>query len=304
MPTLRPDTVARFRPLAHLVPERWMTGSTTAADGTHLHWTDTGGDSPPVVLLHGVQVDGLSWLRTAQALEERHRVVMPDLRGHGRSGRVHDALTAATYVEDVRAVLAAAGVRRPVVVGHSMGADVAGRLATQDEVRGVVLVDPALRAMPFAMSDVDEPPPWMAELFATVRALGTQPHADRMVTGLGMLPPGGEVDWHEADYVSYVEGQSRFDLDLYRHLDIDAQLLADSPEDIAAIDCPILLLTARPMLPGADIEADVAAFTVHWRDGRHVHFADSGHAIPADRFERFVDVVTGFIDALPTDRDA
>ncbi|HSJ43946.1 MAG TPA: alpha/beta hydrolase [Euzebyales bacterium] len=301
MPTLRPETVAQFRPLAELVPEWWTTGSTTAADGSHLHWTDTGRDGPPVVLLHGVQVDGLSWQRTAQALEGRHRVVMPDLRGHGRSGRVRGTVDATTLVDDVRTVLAAAGVHRPVLVGHSMGADVAGRLAAQEEVRGVVLADPALRPMPPAAFEVDDPPRWMAALFDSLCALGTQPHAERMVTGLDTLPPGGEVDWHEADYVSYVEGQSRFDLGLYRHLDPDAPPLAASPEVIAAIACPILLLTAGPILPGADIDADVAPLTAHWRHGRHVHFADSGHAIPADRFDHFIDVVTGFIDALPAD---
>jgi hypothetical protein len=37
------------------------------------------------------------------------------------------------------------------------------------------------------------------------------------------------------------------------------------------------------MMPGADIEAGVAAFERHWRDGRRIHFADSGHFIPFDR---------------------
>lgn len=304
MPTLRPETVMRFRPLARLVPERWTTGSIAAGDGTALHWTDTGSDGPPVVLLHGVQVDGLSWLRTARALEADHRVIMPDLRGHGRSGRVHATVSTQTLVDDVAVVLEATGIGHPVIVGHSMGADVAGVLAAQHPMRGVVLVDPVLRPMPPAMFDVDDPPPWMAAIFDTLRALGAQPHAERMVTGLGMLPPGDEVDWHEADYVSYVEGQSRFDLALYRHLDAGTPPLAALPAVIAAIGCPILLLTARPMLPGADIEADVTAFTGHWRGGRHMHFPDSGHAIPADQFERFVDVVTGFIDGLTTGRDA
>ena len=295
MPTLRPDTVRRFRPLADLVPAHWASGSTAARDGTALHWTDTGGDGPPVVLLHGVQVDGLSWLRTARALEADHRVVMPDVRGHGRSGRIHATVTPQTFVDDAAIVLDAAGVDDPVLIGHSMGADVAGRLAARQAVRGLVLVDPALRPMPAAMFDVDEPPSWMAGVFDTLRALAAQPHAERMVTGLSMLPPGGEVDWDEADYVSYVEGQSRFDVDLYRHLAPGAPLLAASPDLIAAIGCPILLLTARPLLPGPDVDVDVAAFTAHWRDGRHVHFADSGHAIPAERFDRFVEVVTGFI---------
>lgn len=298
MPTLRPATVRRFRRLSQLVPDRWITGSTAAGDGTALHWTDTGGDGPPVVLLHGVQVDGLSWLRTAQALELDHRVVMPDLRGHGRSGRVHATVTTRTHVDDVTAVLDAAGIEHPVVVGHSMGADIAGVLASRHPVRGVVLVDPPLRPMPPEAFDVDDP--WMAAIFDTLRSLTAQPHAERMVSGLGMLPPGGEVDWHEADYVTYIEGQSRFDPGLYRHLDAETPLLAASPGVISAIACPILLLTARPMRPGADLDAEVAAFTTHWRAGRHEHFADSGHAIPADRFDRFVDVVTGFISRLPT----
>lgn len=296
MAHLEPETVARFRPLGELVPDHWTTGTTAAPDGTTLHWTDTGGDGAPVVLLHGVQVDGLSWLRTARALEDRHRVLMPDLRGHGRSGRVQATVSTGTYTDDVAAVLAAAAVDAPVVVGHSMGAEVAGALAARGGVRGVVLVDPALRPMPAALFDVDDPPPWMAGIFTTLRELGAQEHAERMVTGLNMLPPGADVDWHEADYVSFIDGQSRFDLNVYRHLDTEVALLATDADTIAAIDCPLLLLTARPMMPGADTAADIATFTTNWRDGRHVHFADAGHAIYADQFERFVDVVTDFID--------
>lgn len=300
MPLLDPATVAQFRPLAHLVPDHWRTGSATADDGTGLHWTDTGGDGPPVVLLHGIQVDGLTWLRTARALESRHRVVMPDLRGHGRSGRVRATLSTRTHVDDMIAVLRAARIDRPALIGHSLGADVAGHLAAQIDAAGVVLVDPVLRPMPAGLFDLDTPPPWMEAIFDTLRALTAQPHAERMVTGLAMLPPtDGGVDWHEADYVSYIEGQSRFDLDVYRHLDTGTAPLAASPAVIAAIDCPVLLLTARPMLPGVDVAADVVGFTANWRRGRHVHFADSGHAIPADRFDRFLDVVTGFLDDPP-----
>lgn len=299
MPSLRPGTVARFRPLAELVPDHWTTGTTTAADATVLHWTDTGGEGPPVVLLHGVQVDGLSWLRTAQALEDDHRVVLPDLRGHGRSGRVPGRLSGNMMVDDIVAVLDAAGVREPIVIGHSMGADIAGRLAARCPVRALVLVDPALHQMPPAMFDVDEPPPWMAAIYDAMRALAAQPHAERMVTGLQLLPPGAQVDWHEADYVTYIEGQARFDLDLYRNLDPTAPLLVASPDVVAAIDCPILLLTARPLLPGVDIDAAVTGFTANWRDGRHVHIADSGHAIPAERFGPFMAEVTAFIAALP-----
>ena len=52
---------------------------------------------------------------------------------------------------------------------------------------------------------------------------------------------------------------------------------------------------ARPMMPGADIEAGVAAFEQSWGDGRRVHFADSGHFIPFDQFERFVELLARFL---------
>lgn len=296
MPQLTPETVTRFRPLVELVPAHWRTGSTAAADGTDLHWTETGGDGPAVVLLHGVQVSGLSWLRTAQALESRHRVVMPDLRGHGRSGRLHGAAPPEVLVDDVRAVQDALGVHRPIVVGHSMGAEVAGRLAAAENLRGVVLVDPALQNVAATMAfDVDAPPPWMRSLFDTLDALKTQSHRKRMVAGLHLLPPGPPPDWDEADYVGLVAGQAQFDLGLYRYMDVDAPILAESPAVVAAIRCPLLLLTARSMLPGFDLHAAVTAFTRHWRDGRHVHFADSGHVIMADQFERFVEVLTRYI---------
>jgi hypothetical protein len=49
------------------------------------------------------------------------------------------------------------------------------------------------------------------------------------------------------------------------------------------------------MMPGADIEAGVAAFEQNWRDGQRIHFPDSGHFIPFNQFERFVEVLTRFL---------
>jgi pimeloyl-ACP methyl ester carboxylesterase len=249
-----------------------------------------------MVLLHGIQVDGTSWLRTAQALEARHRVVMPDLRGHGASGPFGDPTGMETLVDDVRVVIDTLALDRPVVVGHSLGAEVAGRLAAVEDLRGVVLVDPPLSGLAaLPLVDPDAPPPWLQPVLDALRALRTQPHADRMVTGLGLLPPGDTVEWDERDYVSFIEGQARFDLEVYRHM-AAATPLAEAPDAVAAITCPTLLLTARPMTPGVDVQPTVATFMRHLRDGRHVHFADSGHALQVERFDRFLEVLTDLVD--------
>jgi pimeloyl-ACP methyl ester carboxylesterase len=288
------DIVQRYRPLAELVPAHWQSGAITTGDGARIHYTRTGGAKPALLLIHGVQASGLMWLRTAQALETAYDIVMPDVRGHGQSSRMAATLARDRLVEDLAVLLRALGVERPFVAGHSMGAELAGRLAAAYPVRAVALVDPALRNVASAIAfDPDNPPPWMAPIVQAMQALSHQPHAERLQTGLRLLPPG-TTPWQEADYVSFVDGLAQFDQGFYRHA---ARLgyLIEEQTTIARIDCPILLMTARPMMPGADIDAGVAVFEQSWRDGRRVHFPDSGHFIPFDQFERFVAVLAGFL---------
>jgi pimeloyl-ACP methyl ester carboxylesterase len=288
------DIVKRYRPLSELVPEHWQSGAIQAADGAHIHYTRTAGPKPVVLLLHGAQATGLTWLRTAQALEAIYDVVMPDFRGHGASSRLGAGLSTDMLVNDTIALIQELGLERPFVVGHSMGADIAGRLAATYPTRAVVLVDPALRNITAALAlDPDAPPPWLVSIVETIKALAAQPHAERLLTWLKLLPPGAPV-WAEADYVSFVDAQAQFDLELYRYA-TGMGYLFEAPDLIARIASPILLLTAHPMMPDADIEAGVAAFERSWRDGQRVHFSDSGHFIPFDQFERFVEVLTRFL---------
>lgn len=286
--------VQHYRSLAELISSHWQSGSVTAEDGTQIHYTRTGGNNPPILLLHGVQVDGLSWLRTAQALESTYDVIMPDFRGHGQTAGLEHGVTADLLVNDMIAVIRALGLEKPCVVGHSMGADIAGRLAAVHPLRAVVLVDPALRNFAGAIAmDSDTPPPWMQSLFDTLQALKTQSHAERMASGLRLLPPGTPL-WDEADYVTFIEGQTKFDVRFFRDA-MRMGYLFEMPDVIAQIACPMLLMTARPMMPGATLEPGLSALMSNWRNGQHVHFDDSGHAIHFDQFNRFVEVLTQFL---------
>jgi pimeloyl-ACP methyl ester carboxylesterase len=289
------DVVQGYRPLSELVPAQWQTGFIETVDGARIHYTRTGGQKPPVLLLHGVQASGLTWLRTAKALEATYDVVMPDFRGHGQSSRIGSSLSPDALVNDTIGVLRALELATPYVVGHSMGADIAGRLAAAYPARAVVLVDPALRNFAAAMPTSDDaPPPWMQPIIEAMQALRTQPHAERMASGLRLLPPGAPV-FQEADYVSFVDAQAQFDLTFFRSATTMGYLF-EAPEVIAQIACPMLLLTAHPMMPGMDNAAGLAAFANNWRIGQHVHFADSGHFIPFEQFDRFVDVLTHFMN--------
>jgi pimeloyl-ACP methyl ester carboxylesterase len=107
-------------------------------------------DAPTVLLVHGITANGLSFQRVAAELVRRHgpgalRLLAPDLRGRASSAAAPGPYGLGAHVDDLLAV-AGAFATRPVLVGHSMGAFVAGLAGARhpDRFRGVVLVDGGL----------------------------------------------------------------------------------------------------------------------------------------------------------------
>ncbi|QFR02026.1 alpha/beta hydrolase [Streptomyces phaeolivaceus] len=102
-------------------------------------------DAPALLLAHGWGGDGREWSPHAEALADRFRVLVPDLRGHGRSAVPDEGNTPAEMAEDLAALLDSLGVGPVVAVGHSMGVQVVNLLAVRhpEAVRSVVALDPA-----------------------------------------------------------------------------------------------------------------------------------------------------------------
>jgi len=99
--------------------------------GNHrLRYLDLGsGDGPPIVLIHGFGGDLNTWMFTQPALAERHRTIAFDLPGHGGSSRKVGAGDVAALTEAIAGALAALGIGRAHLVGHSLGGTVALELA-------------------------------------------------------------------------------------------------------------------------------------------------------------------------------
>jgi non-heme chloroperoxidase len=105
---------------------------------------DEAGGGPPVVFIHGWTMSGRFFRRQLDGLSGRFRVVVPDLRGHGASEKVLRGHTVPQYADDLHAILAELGVRRPVLAGWSMGAMVGYeylRAYGNGAVAGLVIVD-------------------------------------------------------------------------------------------------------------------------------------------------------------------
>lgn len=114
----------------------------TRSAGLRIHF-EALGEGPPVLLLHGYPLSGHLWDDVVRHLSDAYRLIVPDLRGHGRS-EAADTASMEEMAEDVLAVLAAADEDRPVVlVGMSMGGYVSLAFARRypQRVRALVLVD-------------------------------------------------------------------------------------------------------------------------------------------------------------------
>jgi 3-oxoadipate enol-lactonase len=99
------------------------------------------GAGRPLVLLHGLLVSGEMFTPMAERLAARHRLVIPDLRGHGRSAGLLGPYPVERLAADVTRLLDRLGVARADVVGYSQGGAVAQQLARTDpqRVRRLVL---------------------------------------------------------------------------------------------------------------------------------------------------------------------
>ena len=96
-----------------------------ATNGINLHYRDWGGTGRPVVLLHGLASSCHIWDLVAPQLAEDFSVIAVDQRGHGLSDKPESGYDFASVGRDLLGVIQARGLERPVIVGHSWGADVA-----------------------------------------------------------------------------------------------------------------------------------------------------------------------------------
>lgn len=108
--------------------------------GTRLRYA-VGGEGPPLVLVHGLGGTIENWRALAPPLAARHRVVVPDLPGHGHSALLPDARDVDALAGAVLGIAGAEEMRGAVWVGHSLGGLVSLRAAVlqPEAVRGVVL---------------------------------------------------------------------------------------------------------------------------------------------------------------------
>lgn len=120
-----------------------MPTVTSTADGSAIAYEAHGDGAPAVVLIHGWACDRTYWAGQLADLSRQGLVVAVDLSGHGESASTRTEWTIASFGADVSSVIVDLDIANVILVGHSMGADVAlhAALHLAERIRGIVWVD-------------------------------------------------------------------------------------------------------------------------------------------------------------------
>jgi uncharacterized protein (DUF885 family)/pimeloyl-ACP methyl ester carboxylesterase len=121
-------------------------GTVNSADGVPIRYEVRGSGDPALVFVHCWACDRHFWDGQVDRFAKDHEVVTLDLAGHGESGRGRTRWTIEAFGEDVRAVVEKLGLRRVVLIGHSLGGPVILEAARRlpGRVVGLIPVDTLL----------------------------------------------------------------------------------------------------------------------------------------------------------------
>jgi pimeloyl-ACP methyl ester carboxylesterase len=136
-----------------------------------------GGSGPVVLLIHGYAENSDSWAPLAADLMKDHTVVVPDLRGIGRSSKPDGGYDKKTQAKDMRAVVTSLGYDKTFVVAHDIGNMVAYAYAAiyPDKVERLVVMDAPIPGIDPWSEILQNPGVWHFNFHG--------PDAERLVAG-------------------------------------------------------------------------------------------------------------------------
>ena len=104
-----------------------MAGPTVRAETLRGHdlWFLERGEGPAVLFVHGLTGSYRHWEHLVDALAEDHRVLAPDLFGHGQSAKPMGDYSLGGHAATLRDLLDRLGIDRVTLVGHSLGGGIA-----------------------------------------------------------------------------------------------------------------------------------------------------------------------------------
>lgn len=255
-------------------------------NGVRLAYEEYGRGNPlALLLIHGFPLDGRLWRGQVAALSALAHVIVPDLRGHGRSEVPPGPYTMEQHADDMAALLDRLGVQRAVIGGLSMGGYITFAFwrRHRERVRGLALLD--TRAEP----DSEAARANRDASMRAVRESGVAAFVEDMLPRV--LAPASLADPTIADVARRIMIEQPAE-------GIIAALgglrdRGDSRPLLAGIDAPTLVICGAEdtLTPPAGM-ADMAAATP---GARLVMIPRSGHLSPLEQPDAVSDALLGFL---------
>ncbi|MGV1049203.1 MAG: alpha/beta fold hydrolase [Solirubrobacterales bacterium] len=254
-------------------------------DGVALSLRDFGGEGPAALLLHGLAGHAGEWEQTASWLSQSHRVLALDCRGHGRSERRPEDVSRAAMVADVAFVVERLDLAPVLLVGQSLGGQLALLVASRHPrlVRALVVAEasPAggAEAAEAVASEVEaQLARWPASYSSREEAVaffgGPSTRAEAWASGL-----------EERDGRLY----PAFDADVMVRM-LSEAIGDEHWEEWRRIQCPALVVRAG----GGDVPAAEAQSMVELPDAQLVELDDAGHELHLEQPHAWRRAILGF----------
>jgi pimeloyl-ACP methyl ester carboxylesterase len=293
--------VKTYRPIEELIPAHWSEGD-IIANNIRQHYYRTGGERPPLLLLHGFNEYGLTWLRVARELERDYDIIMLDARGHGHSEGIASGFSTPLLVEDVAEAIHVLQLDRPHIIGLSQGGTTVLHLAATYPhlVRSFIFEGWGDENQPTSFTNSEGYKTWYNSWLAWLEQLRTLNQQERMLSALPQLFPtmAGSL-WPEEEYVPMVEAYALFDLDLARK---SMQLWTDREkykpnELLQRVTCPALIMKHAWAFPSPGSQPAVREDPSQQPNIKIVYFDNTGHLIRCVAFEQYMALVREFLSA-------
>lgn len=249
-----------------------------------LHYEESGA-GPPVLLLHGLGSSGRDWDLVAPALAAEHRLLVPDARGHGRSGKPAGAYGVPLFARDIAALCDHLGLTGLHVVGLSMGGMIAFQLAVDrpELVRSLVIINSGPDMVPRTLRM------WLAlKVRVALLRLGGPAYLARLLAPR-LFPKPEQAELRQRLQTSIAAN----DPDAY--LRATRGLIGWTVLDrLAEIRCPVLCLASdHDYTPLSAKRAYLSLLS----SAQLEVIRDSGHAAPMDQPAQVIAAIKGFLSA-------
>ena len=246
----------------------------------------TGGDKPPIILLHGFTEDSSTWGEVATALAANYDLIMPDTIGHGESSRL-PADGAIDPLQDLTRFIEALGLQKTAIIGHSMGAALAAEFTAQNPEKVAVLV---LEEVPwFDPASTSENPQ---------QALGANDStAIKNLSGSNLqealsYSQEHHPTWNEAAHNAWAGSKTRFDAEWFK---ASWKPQTNWQEIAAKITCPTLIISGQAAYGGILSAAVVAKLLKIIPESEWSNIAGAGHFVHYDKPVPYIETVMEFL---------